>query len=101
MQEARCRFAIEIDLVTVRNYSQLRKIEIGIQTLKGIEGPGDSLESLRKDSLAPRQLLCSLPTSSTEQHRGPQCPRRLSEAPRPHASRTRLQCPEWQLQLLR
>ena len=47
MQETRGGFAIEVDLVSVGEHSQLSKIEVCIQALKRIKGPGNPVDALR------------------------------------------------------
>src|SRR5437660_834492 len=52
VQEARGRFAVKVNLVSVRKNSELSEIEISVQTLKRIEGPGDPFDALRQNSIA-------------------------------------------------
>ena len=52
MQEARGGLAVKVDLIGIRNDAQLSEVEIRVQTLKGIECPGNPLDSLRQNSVA-------------------------------------------------
>jgi hypothetical protein len=48
--------SIEIDSVTVGNHAKLRKIEICVPALQGIEGPGYLIDVLSQDAFALRQF---------------------------------------------
>src|ERR1041385_7802337 len=56
MEKTRRGFTIEIDLVDVGHNAQFGEVEIGIEALERIEGPGDSVDTLCQNCFALRQL---------------------------------------------
>src|SRR5215216_4171904 len=59
MQEARARFAIDVDLIGVGDNAKLSKIKMRIYGLQRIEGPGHSVGEIVGQNLFP---LCKLQT---------------------------------------